>query len=265
MDETLPGSSPAEPPGGTLRDRESAAPIPASRRSTAFVAACTSAMLLGAAALVVTAFAARPATARQAPLIDRVAAVVNGEIISRTQLQRAERTARDAEADPTAGCTPPANDAAAFEARVLECMIDDLLQFQHVRRFPQFDVRQQDIDDAFQRAVEQYGSRAAFEQALREQQRTAEEVRYDLEREALIANYVAVRYREVVEVTEREIVRYYEDVLRPEMERQGAELPPLETVRADISAVLLETEVNRRVDEWIADLRRRADVVVYAW
>jgi hypothetical protein len=49
------------------------------------------------------------------------------------------------------------------------------------------------------------------------------------------------------------------------MERQGAELPPLETVRADISAVLLETEVNRRVDEWIADLRRRADVVVYAW
>lgn len=208
---------------------------------------------------------APPAPTRQAPLVERVAAVVNGEVITRTELERAVRAAQQSEDDATAACTAPSNASADLEARVLECMIDNLLQFQHVRRFPQFDVRQQDIDDAFQRLVEQYGSRAEFDAALRRQQRTADEVRYDLQREALIVNYVTVRYREIAEVTDNEIGRYYDEVLRPEMERQGAELPPLEAVDDDIRAILVEAEVNRRVDEWIADLRRRADIVVYTW
>lgn len=241
---------------GALGRRPSRAVL-AHRRAPLCVALAAVSILFGVLA--------PPVAGRQSSPADRVAAVVNGEIISRAQLQRAARAARESEADPTSACTPPASGATGFEARVLECMIDNLLQFQHVRRFPQFDVRQQDIDDAFQRLVQQYGSRSVFQEALRAQQRTAEEVRYDLEREALISNYIAVRYRGVVEVTEREITRYYDEVFRPEMERQGAELPPLEAVEEDIRAVLLETEVNRRVDEWIADLRRRADIVVYAW
>jgi peptidyl-prolyl cis-trans isomerase SurA len=206
-----------------------------------------------------------PAGAQEADLIDRVVAVVNREVITLAQLRRAVRTAREADDDRTAVCTPPAGENPSFEERVLQCMIDDTLKFQHVRRFPQFDVLQESIDSAFERYAGQYATAEAFEAELRRQQRTVDEVRYDLEREALIANYIDARYRAIVDISEREIRQYYDEVLRPEMERQGAEMPALDDVDELIERTLVETEVNRRVDEWVADLRRRADIVVYTW
>lgn len=199
------------------------------------------------------------------PALDRIVAVVNREVITKSQLDRAVRTAREAPADPTENCTPPATGEPSFEARVLQCLIDELLQFQHVRRFPQFGVLPEDIDAAYRGLEEQYASSEAFEQALEEQGKTPAEVRYDLEREALIANYVELRYRAIVDISERAVGAYYEDVLRPEMERRGEPMPPLQAVDDDIGRILVETEVNRRVDEWIADLRRRADITVYTW
>jgi hypothetical protein len=90
-------------------------------------------------------------------------------------------------------------------------------------------------------------------------------VRYDLERAALVDNYVQVRYRDVIDVRESEIRRYYEDVLRPEMAREGVEMPAFDAVDSMIEAILVGDEYNRRIDDWITDLRRRADIVVYIW
>lgn len=208
-----------------------------------------------------------PATAapRQAT-IDRIAAVVNREVITVGQLERAVRRVEESgDEDPTASCTPPAGGSSSLRARVLQCMIDDLLQFQHVRRFPQFDVPEEDIEEAFAELAARYESADAFQQALQQQQRTPEEVRYDLEREALIASYINARYRAIVDVSESARRRYYEEVLRPEMEQQREPLPTFAAVDAQIERLLVETEVNRRVDEWIADLRRRASIVVYTW
>jgi hypothetical protein len=224
-----------------------------------------------AAGLVVTlaiaaGAVARPATAQDPAPVERIVAVVNGEVISLGQLARATRLTRETGEQATRFCTPSTDPSADLRARVLQCMIDDLLQFQYVRRFPQFDPPREAIDEAFSNLVAQYDSPAAFDEALRQQSRTAEEVRYDLEREMLIANYIQVRYRDLVEISDREIQSYYEDVLRPEMERQGAELPPLEAVDDELIAPLLrETEVNRRVDAWIADMRQRSRIVQYDW
>lgn len=206
-----------------------------------------------------------PGRQNGSPPLDRIVAVVNREVVTKSQLDRAVRNAREAPADPTENCTPPDTGEPSFEARVLQCLIDELLQFQHVRRFPQFAVLPEDIAAAYRSLEEQYPSPEAFEQALEEQGRTPAEVRYDLEREALIANYVELRYRAIVDISEREVGAYYEDVLRPEMERGGEPMPPLQAVDDDIERILVEMEVNRRVDEWIADLRRRADITAYTW
>jgi len=206
------------------------------------------------------------ALAQRAGIVDRIVAVVNGEIVTLAQLNRAVRAAQEEPGDPTETCSAPADDTPSFETRVLECMIDNLLQFQHVRRFPQFDVLPEDIEAAYQGMVGQYESREAFEAELRRQQKTAAEVRYDLEREALIVNYINLRYRDVVDVRETEMRRYYDEVLRPEMVLQDAELPPFEAVDDEfLRPMLVEMEVNRRVGEWIADLRRRADIIVNVW
>ncbi len=217
-------------------------------------------------AITVPLFVATSVRAQQSAPVDRIVAVVDGEVITLGQLDRAVSLAQTATTVATEGCTAPAGAAGTPEASVLECMIDDLLRFQHVRRFPQFDVLPEDIDAAYERQVAQFESRQAFEESLRRQRKTPTEVRYDLQREALVANYITVRYRDVVDIRETEVRRYYDEVLRLEMEREGAELPPFEAVDDEwIRPLLFETDVNRRVDEWTADLRRRAEIVIYLW
>ncbi len=248
-------------------------------RRSAVVAAVASSLLLGATG----------ARAQEPQLVDRIVAVVDGEIITLGQLDRAISGARTDFSIDTGICDPEAGTGAAaalgtggvptpetpgaaapatedvFARQMLDCMIDDMLAFQHVRRFPQFAVLQDDIDAEYQRMVQQYDNRAAFEEALKRQGLTAAEVRYDLERVALVGNYVQIRYRDVIDVGETEMRRYYEEVLRPEMARDGAEMPAFEAVNNRIEAILAIAESNRRTEDWIADLRRRAEIVVYLW
>lgn len=237
-------------------------PITPRFRPPAFVSAIA---LLWAAFLLPHTAQAQSAPA-SADLIDRIVAVVNGEVITLGELRRAARlSASDLIEDATDDCGV---DNAALEgeqAKVLDCMIDDLLVFQHVRRFPQFDVPQEQIDEAYRRMASRYESLAEFEDALRQQDLTPADVRYDLEREALVSNYVNARYTSIVDIDDTDIARYYETVLRPEMVRLDAPMPQLAAVEDSIRDILLLDEVYRRVDGWIADLRRRADIVVYVW
>lgn len=231
---------------------------------------CGVVTLAAASSLLLGATGAR---AQEAQLVDRIVAVVDGEVITLGQLDRAIGRVQTNFSIDTGICGPGAGPVEAAEAetddefarQVLECMIDDMLAFQHVRRFPQFDVLQDDIDAEYQRMVQQYDSRAAFEEALKRQRWTPTELRYDLEREALVGNYVQIRYRDVIDVRETETRRYYEEVLRPEMEHEGAEMPAFEAVDNMIEAILVGAEYNRRIDDWIAELRRRADIVVFLW
>jgi len=232
-------------------------------RHTVVTVSVASSLLLGA----------KGADAQETQLVDRIVAVVDGEVITLGQLDRTIGRVRTNSSIDTGICASGAEPVEAAEPqtgerlarRVLECMIDDMLTFQHVRRFPQFDVLQDDIDAEYQRMVQQYDNRAAFEEALKRQGWTPAEVRYDLERAALVDNYVQVRYRDVIDVRESEIRRYYEDVLRPEMAREGVEMPAFDAVDSMIQAILVGDEYNRRIDDWITDLRRRADIVVYIW
>jgi len=199
-------------------------------------------------------------------LVDRIAAIVNGEVITLAQVTRAVRLQETELARSTGNCTATPGGRPDPDARMLQCMIDSLLMFQHVRRFPQFDVVADDIEAQYQRMLEQFGSRQLFEDELRRLQLTPGEVRYDLERQALIGNYIDLRYRDVLNIGETAQRRYYEEILRAEMERQGAPIPPFDAVDDElIEPILVETEVNRRVDEWVADLRRRADIIVFLW
>jgi len=215
-------------------------------------------------------FVPSPAAAQQSRLVDRLVAVVDGEVITLQQLHRAVALiSTDLVDGRTLACEIPESGEATdseIEGAVLDCMIDDLLVFQHVRRFPQFGVVQEDIVAEYARMASRFESTQDFEEALRGQGLTPEEVRYDLERRALVGNYISARYRSMVDVREDDLHGYYEEVLRPEMERQGAEMPAFENVDDEwIRPILVEAEVGRRVDDWVASLRRRAEIIVYVW
>ena len=62
-------------------------------------------------------------------------------------------------------------------------------------------------------------------------------------------------------MTEEQIEAYYGSELRPEMDAQGAPLPPLVEVEGAIRSVLRERALNREIDDWTQDLRSRASLV----
>ena len=82
-----------------------------------------------------------------------------------------------------------------------------------------------------------------------------------LEREASLMAFIERRLRPQVRVNPAEVERYYAETLAPELRRQGqSAIPPLAEVRERIEQVLTEQEINRRLEEWLRDLRDRRGI-----
>ena len=98
----------------------------------------------------------------------------------------------------------------------------------------------------------------AYGQALARYRLTEAELRERGAREANLMAFIERRLRPQVRLDPAEVERYYQETLAPELRRQGqAVIPPLPEVREKIEQVLAEREMNRRLDEWLRDLRQR--------
>lgn len=227
-------------------------------------------------------------------VVDRIAAVVNGEVITLGQLERrlrlqdaptiliggpcpldAEGEAQNEEegaaaAQEEAGLQGPAGagDPATSDEtrrRVLQQLIDRLLVLQHVRRFPQPEVTAERVDEEMASLVACFGSPREFQEVLDRWGQTRAAVRRDLEQQLMVRSYLQGRFGAIVEIGDDEIRTFYEETLVPEMEQRGAEVPALEAVEPRIRQILEQQEINRRQEQWIADLRARAEITVYVW
>jgi len=203
-------------------------------------------------------------------VIDRIVAVINGEVVTLGQLQRARSVFESNRlAGLAGGCDATSSiggaDAERQELETLDCLIDSLLVFQYVRRFPQVDVTSNEISAEFQDLAASYPTRQSFETEMERWGFTTTTLRRALERQLIVESYVDTRFREFVDISQQHVIEYYEGTLAEEMQRQGEPLPALETVSDLIAAILREEEVNRRVDEWIVELRERAEILTYLW
>jgi len=203
-------------------------------------------------------------------VIDRIVSVVNGEVVTLGQLQRALSVYESNRlAGLAGGCDlTSASDAIGSERRemeTLDCLIDGLLVFQYVRRFPQVDVTSSAISAEFQELAATFSSRQEFEAEMQRWGFSNATLRRALERQLIVEGYVETRFREFVDIPQQRITEYYEETLAEEMRRLGEPLPALESVSDLITAILREEEVNRRVDEWIVELRDRAEILTYLW
>lgn len=211
-----------------------------------------------------------PATRRadRGRLVDRIVAVVNDEVITLGELDRAVALRR---AHTLPGLSPPcgtdevADDSTDARRRTLECIIDSALVFQHVRRFPQTSHSPEQVDEALRRLIERFESRAAFEEELRRWSLSVGDVRRDLERQLMVQRYIDTRFRGFAEVSELEVREYYESELVPVLEESDAEVPSLEQVSEPIRRILRQRQINRRIDSWVEDLKRRARITRYSW
>jgi hypothetical protein len=227
--------------------------------------------------------AAVPCLATAQDPFDGIAATVNGEIISIAEVRRAAVLAREdtlglgslcegqsalaaelaqeavpSPIRPSAASAPP---TTAELERARECLIDTRLVFREVRRFPRITASEADLDAMIAALVEEFGTPAALAAELHRAGLTEAEIRDDLRRQILVAEYIDGRFLATVDITDEEARAEWEREFVPTMEAEGVPVPSFESVAADyLVPILQQREVNRRVQSWIFDLRARATI-----
>ena len=205
------------------------------------------AILWVAGALVLNGAAAR------AEIVDRIAAVVDRDVITLSEAEQAAelRALRGQE--------------ELSMAEVVERLIDARLVEREVSRYSEEAVPQEQIDTVLQSMRASFPSQTAFLDSLTERGLTEEELRLLIGKQVNIQRYLESRFRPLVYVSDEEVQRYYDELLRPDIEAAGENPPPRGSMEASIRRILEEKVFNQRIDEWIGRLKSRSSIRRYVW
>jgi peptidyl-prolyl cis-trans isomerase SurA len=160
--------------------------------------------------------------AQAAQVVDRIVAVVNGEIITYVDLQQRLRLIM--------GRTPDANTAARIAPQVLDEMINDIILRQEAERL-QVDVSDSEVENEIRQfKVRHRMTEDDFAQSLRVQGLTEEQFRESSRQDIIKHKIINYMVRRKVVVTQEEIDAY--------MEKNGAEMNTERVLDLQILAVV---------------------------
>jgi peptidyl-prolyl cis-trans isomerase SurA len=196
-------------------------------------------------AFVLAALASVSAVSR-AEIIDRILAVVNGAIIMQSDVNMAVRLA----------LVPGASASDPISAP-LDALIERRLILEEVDRYAPPDPPDAEIDRHLADVRTRAGAR--FDLVLVETGISAEQLRRYLRDDVRMEAYLQQRFG-TMQPTDHEIAQYYRDH-QAALTRNGT-VAPLEDVRDVVRAELMAERRSTTIRDWIAGLRRRANVNV---
>ncbi len=199
------------------------------------------------------------ATARAQQVVDQILALVNDEVVTKSDLLWS--IALDPDAPNPAG--PIGSDMLR---RKLETMIDERLVLQEARKVPGPETSQDDLDKKRNELIARFPSETAFRERIQSVGLTPERLDDLLRQRIRIDQFVDFRFRSFVFVTDQQIKQYYEKELAPKIREQGQVPPGLEEgdIRDRIEQILRQQKINEEIDTFLRDARQRADVVILA-
>jgi hypothetical protein len=200
-----------------------------------------------ASVLALAAVCAWPSV--RAQTLDRVLAVVAGTPITLSDVTAALRF----------GFVPSAP-AANAERAALEALIDRHLQLIEVNRYLPPEPADADVTARLTAIRGRFASDAAFDAALAETGLDAAQLRARVRDTLRLQSYVQQRFGSGFEPSDDEILRYYRT--HPSEFTRAAALRPYAEAREDARRRLLESRTGSLMRDWLAGLRRRADVIV---
>ena len=204
-------------------------------------------------AVLALACAIAPATAGAAPrLADRIVAVVNGDPILQSDV---ERTLALGLVERRAGETPQ-----QLHRRVLDGLIEQRLRVHEVERYGFEQVPVEMIAEQIDAIRARFPSEEAFRRRLADLGLQLAGLEQLVAQQLQVMVYVDELLGARVFVGVEEIEAHYERVLAPRLRRESEPVPPIEEVREEIREVLRQERLNEELARWTAELRREADV-----
>jgi hypothetical protein len=182
-----------------------------------------------------------------ATIIDRVLAVVDGRVITLSDV----RGAVDLGLVSGGGADPV--------GAALERLIERELQLIEVDRYLPPEPRADAIDARVQAIRTRFAGDEAFAEALAINGLTGSRLRQIVRDDLRIQTYLDQRFAAAALPTDQEVADYYAEHAK-EFER-GGDIPPLASIEAAVRERLASERRRQLIAEWIAGLRRRSDVI----
>jgi hypothetical protein len=204
----------------------------------------------GVVLAIVVAVACVSSVASATQLIDRVLAVVAGEPVTLSDVMAAERF----------GLTPAAAPNADPVQNGLNALIDRQLQLIEVNRYVPPEPLESEITARLDMVRGRFASTDAFDRALKETGVTLPQLRSRIRDDIRIDSYLQQRFGASYQPSEEEVVRYFR-THESDFSRNGLLLPYAE-VRDAVRQRLAAERMSVLVRDWVAGLRRRADVTI---
>jgi hypothetical protein len=182
-------------------------------------------------------------------MIDRILAVVNGEIITLSDVRAAQRF----ELVPADVSTDPINAG-------LQRLIDRRLMLAEVDRYAPPEPAAAAIDAGVEAVRAKSNDAEGFDDLL---------ARYGMSREGLrrfvrdtlrIDAYLQQRFASMAQASDEEIARYYKE--HPEPFTVNGKLRPLDEVREEVRYRAIQQRQEAFARDWLDGLRRRASLLV---
>jgi peptidyl-prolyl cis-trans isomerase SurA len=210
-----------------------------------------------------SARAQQPATGRagtpESVTLDRVVAIVNGDLILESDIE-AER--RYQKFHSLSSPKPPTRD------ELVNRLIDRALILQQIAIEPQPPIPEEEVDQELaslrktipQCAAYHCETDAGWQKFVAAQGLTLEELREHWKIRMEVLQFIEERFRMGIRIRDREIDDYYKQTLVPAFQKQNAPAPPEDTIKDKIKEILLQQQVDKLLDDWLTTLRAQGSV-----
>jgi len=195
----------------------------------------------------------------QGVVLDRLVAVVNGEVILESDVDE-ERRFEEIQPYRTA--------SESTRDKIIERLVDRTLILQQAALEPEDAVPDRDLDAQLTTlgkdipACKQYHCETddGWKKFLADHGFTAEEFRARWLQRMQLLKFIEVRFRNGIKVSDDEIQTYYEKTMLPQYSKRNVTPPPLETIKRRIEEVLLQQQVGALLEDWLKSLRAQGSV-----
>lgn len=203
---------------------------------------------------------AAPVGPQPGEAIDRLVAVVNGDLILESDVEEERRLA---------ALQPVRDPSGAFSReQAIERLIDRTLILQQAKLQAQEPVTDAEVQAELTTlrkeiaACKQYqcDTAAGWAAFLKANGLTEAEVTERWRQRMEMLRYIELRFRGDIRITAREARSYYEQQMLPEYGKRGVQAPAFETVQARIEEVLLQQQVTSLLQDWLKSLRAQGSV-----
>lgn len=192
--------------------------------------------------------------------LDRVVAVVNGDLVLESDVEEERRMV---------AFQPLRDPGGVFSrAEAINRLIDRTLILQQAKIQQEDEVTNQEVEVQLAAlrteipACKRYECQtdAGWHRFVADHGFTMEELMNRWRERMEVLRFIEVRFRMGIHISEADVQQYYEKVMLPEYAKEKVAPPPLETLSPRIQEVLLQEQVSALLDDWLKSLRAQGSV-----